>query len=75
MRFRRRQETTSASPLSRCQRHWQPTEPPEQGFNAAVGSARSRLLPQGRCRAAAKGEIDLSDQIDEVVREVQAGEA
>jgi DNA recombination protein RmuC len=46
-------------------------------FNAAVGSAQSRLLPQGRRFAELAGqsvEIDLSDQIDEVVREIQAGE-
>ena len=47
-------------------------------FNAAVGSAQSRLLPQGRRfaeLAGQSGEIDLSDQIDEVVREIQAGES
>lgn len=48
-----------------------------KSFNAAVGSAQSRLLPQ--CRrfaelAGQSGEIDLSDQIDEVVREIQAGD-
>ena len=44
---------------------------------AAVGSAQSRLLPQGRRfaeLAGQSGEMDLSDQIDEVVREIQAGE-
>ena len=46
-------------------------------FNVAVGSAQSRLLPQGRRfaeLAGQSGEIDVSDQIDEVVREIQAGE-
>ena len=45
-----------------------------KSFNAAVGSAQSRLLPQGRRFAELAGqneEIDLSDQIDEVVREIQ----
>ena len=45
-----------------------------ENFNAAVGSAQSRLLPQGRRfaeLAGQSGEIDLSDQIDEVVREIQ----
>ena len=48
-----------------------------KGFNAAVGSAQSRLLPQVRYLAelaGQNGEIDLDDQIDEVVREIQAGE-
>ena len=48
-----------------------------KSFNAAVGSAQSRFLPQGRRfaeLAGQNGEIDLSDQIDEVVREIQAGE-
>ncbi|MDA0258846.1 MAG: DNA recombination protein RmuC [Cyanobacteria bacterium] len=48
-----------------------------KSFNAAVGSAQSRLLPQGRRfaeLAGQNGEIDLTDQIDEVVREIQAGE-
>ena len=48
-----------------------------KSYNAAVGSAQSRLLPQGRRfaeLAGQNGEIDLSDQIDEVVREIQAGE-
>ena len=48
-----------------------------KSFNAAVGSAQSRLLPQGRSfaeLAGQNGEIDVSDQIDEVVREIQAGE-
>ena len=47
-----------------------------KSFNAAVGSAQSRLLPQGRRfaeLAGQHGEIDVSDQIDEVVREIQAG--
>ncbi|AII49678.1 DNA recombination protein RmuC [Synechococcus sp. KORDI-52] len=47
-----------------------------KSFNAAVGSAQSRLLPQGRRFAELAGqsnEIDVSDQIDEVVREIQAG--
>ena len=48
-----------------------------KSFNAAVGSAQSRLLPQGRRFAELAGqnvEIDVSDQIDEVVREIQPGE-
>ncbi|MBL6801207.1 MAG: DNA recombination protein RmuC [Synechococcus sp. BS307-5m-G37] len=48
-----------------------------KSFNAAVGSAQSRLLPQGRRfaeLAGQNGEIDLGDQIDEVVREIQAGD-
>ncbi len=48
-----------------------------KSFNAAVGSAQSRLLPQGRRfaeLAGQSGEIETSDQIDEVVREIQAGE-
>ena len=48
-----------------------------KSFNAAVGSAQSRLLPQGRRfaeLAGQSGEMDLSDQIDEVVREIQAGD-
>ena len=48
-----------------------------RSFNAAVGSAQSRLLPQGRRfaeLAGQNGEMDLSDQIDEVLREIQAGE-
>ena len=48
-----------------------------KSFNAAVGSAQSRLLPQGRRfaeLAGQNGEIDVSDQIDEVVREIQEGE-
>ena len=48
-----------------------------KSFNAAVGSAQSRLLPQGRRfaeLAGQSGEIDVSEQIDEVVREIQAGD-
>ena len=48
-----------------------------KSFNAVVGSAQSRLLPQGRRFAELAGqssEMDLSDQIDEVVLEIQAGE-
>ena len=48
-----------------------------KSFNAAVGSAQSRLLSQGRRfaeLAEQSGEMDVSDQIDEVVREIQAGE-
>ena len=48
-----------------------------KSFNAAVGSAQSRLLPQGRRfaeLAGQSGEIEVSDQIDEVVREIQAGD-
>ena len=43
----------------------------------AVGSAKSRLLPQGRRCAelvGQSGEIDVSDQIDEVVREIRVGD-
>jgi len=46
-------------------------------FHAAVGSAQSRLLPQDRHFAELadqSGEIDLGEQIDEAVREIQAGE-
>lgn len=46
-------------------------------FYAAVGSAQSRLLPQDRRFAELadqSGEIDLGEQIDEAVREIQAGE-
>ena len=49
-----------------------------KSLNAAVGSAQSRLLPQGRLfaeLARQSGEVDLNDQIDEVVSEIQAGEA
>ena len=45
-----------------------------KSFNAAVGSAQSRFLPQGRRfaeLAGQNGEIDLSDQIDEMVRQIQ----
>ncbi|MDB4349163.1 DNA recombination protein RmuC [bacterium] len=45
-----------------------------KSFNSAVGSAQSRLLPQGRRfaeLAGQSGELDASDQIDEVVREIQ----
>ena len=48
-----------------------------KSFNAAVGSAQSRLLSQGRRfaeLAGQNGEIDLGDQIDEVVREIQSNE-
>ncbi len=48
-----------------------------KSFNEAVGSAQSRLLPQGRRFAELAGqtsEINMSDQIDEVVREIQVGE-
>ena len=48
-----------------------------KSFNAAVGSAQSRLLPQGRRfaeLAGQNGEIDVTDQIDDVVREIQNGE-
>jgi len=48
-----------------------------KSFNAAVGSAQSRLLPQGRRfaeLAGQSGEIDVGEQIDEVVREIQAGD-
>ena len=48
-----------------------------KSFHSVVGSAQSRLLPQGRHfaeLAGQSGEMDVSDQIDEVVREIQAGE-
>ena len=48
-----------------------------KSYNAAVGSAQSRLLPQGRRfaeLAGQNGEIDVTDQIDEVVREIQSNE-
>ena len=48
-----------------------------KSFNAAVGSAQRRLLPQGRRfaeLAGQSGEIDVSDQIDEVVGKIQAGD-
>ncbi len=48
-----------------------------KSFNEAVGSAQSRLLPQGRRFAeiaGQNGEVNLSDAIDEEVREIQAGE-
>ena len=46
-----------------------------KSLNVAVGSAQSRLLPQDRCFAeldGQSGEIDVSDQSDEVFREIQA---
>tara|TARA_B100000674_G_scaffold356765_1_gene299562 strand:- start:234 stop:590 length:357 start_codon:yes stop_codon:yes gene_type:complete len=48
-----------------------------KSFNATVGSAQNRLQQQGRRfaeLAGQSGEIDLSDQIDDVVRKIQAGE-
>ena len=48
-----------------------------KSFHSVVGSAQNRLLPQGRRfaeLAGQNGEIDVSDQIDEVVREIQVGE-
>ncbi len=45
------------------------------GFNAAVDSAQTRLLPQGQRfvqLTGQSGELDLNDQIDEVVREIQS---
>jgi len=48
-----------------------------KSFNEAVGSAQSRLLPQGRRFAeiaGQNGQANLSDAIDEEVREIQAGE-
>ena len=48
-----------------------------KSFNAAMGSAQSQLLPQGRHFAELAGqtsEINMSDQIDEVLREIQPGE-
>ena len=47
-----------------------------KSFNAAVGSAQSLLLQQGRCfteMPVQSGELDLSDQIDEVIRKIQSG--
>ena len=46
-------------------------------FHAAVGSAQSWLMPQGRRLAellGQSGEIDLGEQIDEAVREIHVGE-
>lgn len=48
-----------------------------KSYNEAVGSAQSRLLPQGRRfseLAGQSGEPKLNDAIDNVVREIQAGE-
>ena len=48
-----------------------------KSFSAEGGSAPSRWLPQGRRfseLAGPTGEIDVSEQIDEVVREIQKGE-
>ena len=48
-----------------------------KSFNAAVGSAQSRLLPQGLHfdeLARQSGEIDVSDQIDDVVLGTSMGE-
>ncbi|WP_255327645.1 MULTISPECIES: DNA recombination protein RmuC [unclassified Prochlorococcus] len=48
-----------------------------KSFNEAVGSAQRRLLPQGRRFAeiaGQNGEANLSDAIDEEVREIQVGE-
>ncbi len=48
-----------------------------KSFIAAVGSAQRRLLPQARRFAGLAGQsskLDVSDQIDEVVREIQAGD-
>lgn len=47
-----------------------------KSFNDAVGSAQSRLLPQGRRfaeLAGQSGELKLGVAIDEVVREIQTG--
>ena len=48
-----------------------------KSYNEAVGSAQSRLLPQGRRFAELAGqnsETTIDDGIDSVVREIQAGE-
>ena len=48
-----------------------------KSYNEAVGSAQSRLIPQGRRfseLAEQSGEAKLNDAIDSVVREIQAGE-
>jgi len=45
-------------------------------FNAAVVSAQSRLLPQGRHfaeLAGKNGQMDVADQIDEVMGNVVGG--
>ena len=48
-----------------------------KSYNEAVGSAQSRLIPQGRrfSELAGQGvEAKLNDAIDSVVREIQSGE-
>ncbi len=48
-----------------------------KSYNEAVGSAQSQLLLQGRRFAELAGqssELDVSNQIDEVVREIQGGD-
>ena len=48
-----------------------------KSYNEAVGSAQSRLIPQGRRfseLAGQGGEAKLNDAIDSVVREIQGGE-
>jgi len=48
-----------------------------KSFNEAVGSAQSRLLPQGKRfaeLAGQNGDTKLNDAIESVVREIQAGE-
>ena len=48
-----------------------------KSYNEAVGSAQSRLIPQGRRfseLAGQSGEAKLNDAIDSVVREIQSGE-
>ena len=48
-----------------------------KSFNEAVGSAQSRLLPQGKRFAELAGQnsdTKLSDAIESVVREIQAGD-
>ena len=45
-----------------------------KSFNAAVGSAQSRLLPQGRRfaeLAGQSGEINICGQIDKLVRKIE----
>ena len=48
-----------------------------KSFNEAVGSAQSRLIPQGRRfseLAGQSGEAKLNDAIDNAVRQINAAE-
>ena len=48
-----------------------------KSYNEAVGSAQSRLIPQGKRFAELAGQnsdTKLNDAIESVVREIQAGE-